>query len=123
MTTILIVEDNPITQRVLGLTLSSRDYHIIQAGNGVEALARLNDTPIDLMLSDVNMPQMDGLTLLRHVRDDQRFMTLPVIMLTANGQEAIRSTAVSLGADGFLTKPVGSQELLETISRCIYAKT
>lgn len=122
MPTILIVEDNVLTQRVLGMALRSAGYSVATAGNGIEALERLQDTPVDLMLSDIAMPQMDGLTLLRHVRDDAAYAALPVVLLTANGQATIRDQALALGADGFLTKPTGSRELLETISRFVYAQ-
>lgn len=123
MATILIVEDNPLMQRILGLALGNQGYHVIMAGNGLEAIKRLEDTPVDLALVDVGMPQMDGLTLLGRLRADDRYAALPVVMLTANGQEAVRSQALSLGADGFLTKPTSSRDLLDTISRFVYAQT
>lgn len=122
MTNILIVEDNVLTQRVLGMALRSAGYTIVTAANGREALERLNDTPVDLIVTDVAMPYMDGLTLLRHIRNDELYAALPVVVLTANGQTTVRDQAIMLGADGFLTKPTGSRELLETISRFVYAQ-
>lgn len=123
MTTILIVEDNALTQRVLQLTLHNQGYQVIVAGNGIEAIEQLEHTRVDLAVIDVLMPLMDGLSLLRYLRDDNRYETLPVIMLTANSQDSIRSQALAIGADGFLTKPTSSRELLDTVSRFVYAQT
>jgi CheY-like chemotaxis protein len=123
MPTILIVEDNALTQRVLQLTLANQSYQVIVAGNGFEAIERLEHTQVDLAVVDVAMPLMDGLALLRYLRDHDRYETLPVVMLTANSQDSIRSQALAIGADGFLTKPTSSRELLDTVSRFVYAQT
>jgi CheY-like chemotaxis protein len=119
VTKILIVEDYPVTQRVLSLTLKNSGYDVQVASHGLEALERLNQAPVDLALIDIAMPEMDGLELLRRLRSDKRFTALPVIMLTASGQDEDRATALNIGADGFLTKPTSSRELLETIQRFI----
>lgn len=119
MAKILIVEDYPVTQRVLSLTLKNSGHDVHIANHGVEALAQLNREPVDLALVDIAMPEMDGLELLRQLRNDERYNALPVIMLTASGQDEDRATAINIGADGFLTKPTSSRELLETIQRFI----
>ena len=116
---ILIVEDYPVTQRVLSLTLKNSGHDVQIANHGVEALQQLDIAPVDLALVDIAMPEMDGLELLRHLRSDKRYNALPVIMLTASGQDEDRQTALNIGADGFLTKPTSSRELLETIQRFI----
>ena len=116
---ILIVEDYPVTQRVLSLTLKNSGHDVQIANHGVEALEQLDIAPVDLALVDIAMPEMDGLELLRHLRNDKRYNALPVIMLTASGQDEDRQTALNIGADGFLTKPTSSRELLETIQRFI----
>ncbi len=123
MTNILIVEDNVLTQRVLSIALRSAGYTVITAANGVEALERLAENPVDLVVTDLAMPHMDGLTLLRHIRNNDQYAAVPVVIITANGQTTVRSQALALGADGFLTKPTGSRDLLETISRFVYAHT
>ena len=119
MATILIVEDYPVTQRVLSLTLKNNGHNAVIAGNGVEALERLQETTVDLALVDIAMPEMDGLELLRHLRADSRYQSLPVIMLTASGQDDDRAAALSVGANGFLTKPASSRELIEAVTRFI----
>ncbi len=116
---ILVVEDYPVTQRVLSLTLRNSGHDVTVAGDGEEALRKLGQAPVDLALVDIAMPEIDGLTLLRHLRSDNRFQSLPVIMLTASGQDEDRAMALSIGADGFLNKPTSSRELIETISRFV----
>ncbi len=116
---ILIVEDYPVTQRVLSLTLKNSGHDVQIASHGFEALEQLNLGPVDLALVDIAMPEMDGLELLRQLRNDSRYNALPVIMLTASGQDEDRAAALTIGADGFLTKPTSSRELLETINRFI----
>jgi len=119
MTTILIVEDYPVTQRVLGTTLRNEGYTVVIAAHGLEALEALANTAVDLALVDIAMPEMDGLTLLQHLRADPRYRQLPVVMLTASGQDEDRAQALALGANGFLTKPASSQELVSTISQFV----
>ncbi len=116
---ILIVEDYPVTQRVLSLTLKNSGHDVQIANHGLEALQQLNLGTVDLALVDIAMPEMDGLELLRQLRNDARYNALPVIMLTASGQDEDRATALTIGADGFLTKPTSSRELLETINRFV----
>lgn len=119
MAKILIVEDYPVTQRVLSLTLRNSGHDVVLANHGAEALQQLDTDKVDLALVDIAMPEMDGLTLLRLLRSDERYTQMPVIMLTASGQDEDRAVALSIGADGFLTKPTSSRELIETINRFI----
>jgi CheY-like chemotaxis protein len=119
MATILVVDDNAVNLRMMGYTLQKNGHTIITALNGREALDRLNETFVDLVLTDLTMPEMDGLTLLMHVRADQRYGHLPVIMLTASGQDEDRHTAREAGANEFLTKPTSSRELADTVNRLL----
>lgn len=115
MATILVVDDYTVTQRVLGHILRRGDYEVITALNGVEALDILREQSVDLVICDIAMPAMDGITLLRHIRADAHWQHLPVIMLTASGEDEYRVQAEMEGANGFLTKPVSSDELLKTV--------
>lgn len=119
MAKILIVEDDLATQRMLTLTLHNSGHEIIIANHGGEALETLSHESVDLALVDVAMPEMDGLTLLQTLRQDTRYDSLPVIMLTASGQDQDRITALALGVQGFLIKPTSSGELLAIINGCI----
>jgi two-component system chemotaxis response regulator CheY len=119
MTTILIVDDNVISQRMLSFTLEKGGYDVVTALHGAEAIERLAARQCDLVIADLNMPVMDGITLLRHLRADRNHSTLPFIMLTASGQDGDRQTARRAGASDFLTKPTSSRELIETVDRLL----
>ena len=119
MSTILVVDDSPVIQRLLSLTLQRAGYHVLAVSNGQEALERLGDTAIDLAIVDLAMPEMDGLTLLQTIRSDAIHPQLPVIMLTASGQDQNRLTAREAGANAFLTKPASSRVLIETVGRLL----
>jgi two-component system, chemotaxis family, chemotaxis protein CheY len=117
MALILIVDDYPVTQRLIGQILQNNGHESVIANNGVEALEMLEAESFDLLIVDIAMPEMDGITLLRHLRADVRFAALPVIMLTASGQDEDRIDAEAAGADDFLTKPASSHQLIETVNR------
>lgn len=117
MSTILIVDDAPVIQRLLSLTLRRVGHTVVTVSDGYEALELMGDMAIDLAIVDLAMPDMDGLTLLHMIRTDATYSSLPVIMLTASGQDHDRLRAREAGANDFLTKPTSSRELIATISR------
>ena len=117
MGVILVVDDEPVTQLMLGLMLQRSNYEVITAVDGQEAMNHLASEKIDLAIIDVNMPKMDGMTMLQRLRADKRYENLPVIMFTAQGQERIREEAAEKGATGFLTKPASSAEVTSTVAR------
>jgi CheY-like chemotaxis protein len=117
MKTILIVDDKPIDQRVLSYRLQKSGHRVITAAHGREALERLVNTPCDLIISDLSMPEMDGITLLQQLRRDHRFMHLPFIVHSSSGHDQDRLRARLEGANEYLSKPTSSQELAETVNR------
>lgn len=119
MPSILTVDDYSVTQRVLGHILQHGGHTTYAAENGLEALDVLEKTEIDLIVLDIAMPGMDGITLLRQLRGDERYAHIPIIMLTASGQDEDRMDAEAAGADEFLTKPIGSTDLLNAVERLL----
>jgi two-component system, chemotaxis family, chemotaxis protein CheY len=119
MQIILVVEDHRVMQRVLSYTLTRARYDIVIAQHGVEALAYLEQHDCDLVIADVAMPEMDGLTLLKRLRAQEQWRELPVIMLTASVDDSYRVSADALGVSAFLTKPTSSRELLRTVERVL----
>lgn len=117
MGVILVVDDEPVTQLMLGLMLQRSNYKVITAVDGQEAMNHLASEKVDLAIIDVNMPKMDGMTMLQRLRADKRYEKLPVIMFTAQGQERVRQEATQKGATGFLTKPASSAEVTSTVAR------
>ena len=122
MARILIVDDNAVLRRVISVTLRKAGYTVLAAENAAEAVRLLAEAPVDLMLLDVAMPETDGLTLLRRLRADVRYKKLPIVMLTASGQDEDRFSAHAEGANDFLTKPASSAELVDTVRRWLPAQ-
>jgi len=119
MTTVLVVDDELSIRRMLGYMLGKTDYTVLMASNGEEALEQLAANPVSVVLLDVAMPNMDGLTLLRHVRAIPDYQALPVIMLTASTDEVKRAKALNAGANVFLNKLIKPSELLAAIDQSI----
>lgn len=112
MATILVVDDYAVTQRMLTYQLIKQGHQVVTANNGYEALDSLSDLEVDLMIVDLAMPEMDGLTVLRQLRSSQRHRSLPIIMLTASGKEQDRIQSLKAGANAFLTKPFNVWQLV-----------
>jgi CheY-like chemotaxis protein len=119
MSKILVVDDYPITRKLLSYQLRNYGHETILAANGREALRCLSEGAVDLAILDIAMPEMDGISLLIRLRADERYMSLPGIMLTASGQDNDRMIAETEGISGFLTKPDCSIELNEAVTRCL----
>lgn len=119
MATILVADDSPVSRRLISYTLQRNGHTVITVSDGQEALAQLMETTFDLVIADLSMPNVDGLTLLRALRNDERRCDLPLIMLTASGQDEDRLKAQATGANDFLTKPTSSRQLTETVSRLL----
>jgi two-component system, chemotaxis family, chemotaxis protein CheY len=116
---VLIVDDSAairkILQRVLRQTgMSIRTIH--EAGDGLEALAVLNNQSVDLVLTDINMPRMDGLQLLGAVKAAPQLQAIPVVMITTEGGEAKVGEAVRLGAAGYVRKPFTADQIKEKLA-------
>jgi two-component system, OmpR family, KDP operon response regulator KdpE len=109
---ILIVDDEPQITRVLKTTLSSQGYGVRTAIDGEDALRQLKNWTPDLIITDLRMPNMDGLELCRRVRTDSR---LPIIVLSVKGEETIKVEALDAGADDYIIKPFSTNELLARV--------
>jgi two-component system, chemotaxis family, chemotaxis protein CheY len=119
MAKILIVDDNQVSHQILRVLLERDDHEVASVFNGQEAIEKLDHTNIDLVITDVNMPVMDGIELLKWIRKDQRFIETPVIVLTASGKSKMPEIASREGATGFLTHPFSSWELNQLVNSCL----
>jgi two-component system phosphate regulon response regulator PhoB len=113
--TILIVEDEPAIQTLLALNLKRGGHRVIAATDAESALHRIRETLPDLVLLDWMLPGISGLEMARRLRADTRSRTLPIIMLTARGEESDKVQALEAGADDYVTKPFSSRELMARI--------
>lgn len=119
MATILVADDDPVIQRLLSFILEQDGHEVVLAEDGMEAIARVEDTAVDLLLLDVNMPRLNGLDVLRRVRGSEGRDSLPVVILTASGQDRDADVAAELGVTQFMTKPFSSRALRSTLNRLL----
>ena len=109
---ILVVDDEAQITRVLKTSLSAQGYGIRTASDGMQALLEMKTWPPDLIITDLRMPNMDGLQLCRQIRSESR---IPIIVLSVKGEEAIKVEALDAGADDYITKPFSINELLARV--------
>jgi two-component system KDP operon response regulator KdpE len=114
--TVLVAEDERPLRDFVRRNLEVRGYHVLAAGNGLEAMAHFNSESIDLVVVDLMMPHMDGLEVIRRIRQASQ---VPVVVLSALDEEADKVRALNMGADDYLTKPFGVDELLARIQAVI----
>jgi two-component system, OmpR family, phosphate regulon response regulator PhoB len=119
MTTILIVDDEPAILDLVRFTLEDAEVRVVEASDGVEALALARRLRPDLILLDVHMPRLDGLEACRQIRRDPALAGTPVVMLTAAGQDADRARGREAGADEYLTKPFSPLALLALVEALV----
>ena len=118
--TILIVEDEPDTALALKDRLEMEGYRAVTAADGVEALEKLKESKPSLILSDIMMPRMNGYQLCRKIKNEAESSKIPVILLTAKGQESDKYWGDESGCNGYITKPFEMDELLNKVAK--YAK-
>jgi CheY-like chemotaxis protein len=118
---ILLVEDNPVNQKVASRLLEKAGHTVVVAGNGKEALRTLDERPFDLVLMDVQMPEMDGLQATARIREREQGTDrrLPIVALTAYALKGDRERCLEAGMDGYVTKPVQVQALFRAMSEAL----
>ncbi|MBF0138141.1 MAG: response regulator [Magnetococcus sp. DMHC-1] len=120
--TILTVDDSVSIRKMIVINLENAGYKVIEAKDGVEAIAKMAETPVDLVITDLNMPHMDGLTLLQHLRADPAHHFTPILLLTTESDITLRNQGKDLGANGWIVKPFkGQDQLLKAVHRFLPA--
>ncbi len=115
---VLIVDDSAVMRKIVDRSLRQAGIviqEVLEAGNGVEALAHMQKTRVNLILSDINMPTMDGLELVRQLQNVENAKGVPIVMITTEGGEAHVVQALSSGAQGYIRKPFSSDQIKERI--------
>jgi two-component system chemotaxis response regulator CheY len=115
---ILIVDDSSVMRKIIDRSLRQAGLEIkevFEASNGVEALARMQETRVDLILSDINMPTMDGLELVRQLQAVENAKGVPIVMITTEAGESHVVQALSCGARGYIRKPFSPDQIKERI--------
>ena len=115
--TALVVEDNQTMRQLIVFALSRiRGMRVVEAGNGVEALQKLAPPAwFDVILTDVNMPVMDGLKLVQRIRQDSELKAIPIIVITTEGSASDRERALALGVDAYIVKPIQSPQVVQAV--------
>jgi two-component system chemotaxis response regulator CheY len=117
--TILTVDDSGSMRGMVAFTLRAAGYQVVEAVDGKEGLEKASDHPFDLVLTDQNMPTMDGLTLIRSLRALPNYQAVPILMLTTESGDDMKSRGRAAGATGWLVKPFDPEQLAEIVTRVI----
>jgi two-component system chemotaxis response regulator CheY len=117
--TILIVDDSASFRQVVALTLKGAGYDVVEAGDGKDALTKLDGRKIHLIISDVNMPNMDGIAFLKQVKVHPNYKFTPVVMLTTEGQDAKKNEGKEAGAKAWIVKPFMPPQVLDAVAKLV----
>jgi two-component system chemotaxis response regulator CheY len=117
--TILAVDDSATIRRMVGFTLEGAGYEVLEAVDGADGLAKARSRTVDLVLTDQNMPRMDGLSLIRALRALPQYRAVPILVLTTESGAEIKSQGRAAGATGWLVKPFDPRRLVEVVQRVI----
>lgn len=117
--TILSVDDSASIRQMVRLTLQSAGYNVIEASDGCEAIERVRSASVQMVVTDLNMPNMDGLTLIRELRAMSSFKGVPILFLTTESDDGKKQAAKTAGATGWITKPFKQEQLLAVVKKVI----
>jgi two-component system chemotaxis response regulator CheY len=120
--TTLIVDDSASMRQLVSFTLRQAGHEVIEGANGQEALGKLNGSKVDLVVTDLNMPVMDGIGFIKAIRSRPESRFTPVLMLTTESQEAKKREGQAAGATGWIVKPFNPEQLLKTVARVMPAQ-
>ena len=116
---ILAVDDSASIRQMVAFTLKSSGYEVIEAVDGMDGLEKAKSKSVNLILTDQNMPRMDGLTLIKSLRALPQYKTVPILMLTTESSDAMKAQGRAAGATGWLVKPFDPQKLIEVVKKVI----
>lgn len=120
MPRILAVDDSPSMRKMVSFTLAGAGYEVVQAVDGQDAYEKAQQQRFDLVLTDQNMPRLDGLGLTRKLREHPDFTTTPILVLSTESSELMKQAGRAAGATGWLVKPFDPVRLLEVIKKVIH---
>jgi two-component system, chemotaxis family, chemotaxis protein CheY len=116
----LVVEDSPTMRQLIVFALRRiRGLEVLEADDGVDALRKMAASKLDIILTDINMPIMDGLKLVKRVRSDEALKHIPIIIITTEGAEEDRQRALALGANAYITKPIQAPQVIAKVKELL----
>ena len=116
---VLVVDDSSSVRQVVGIAMKSAGYDVIEACDGRDALGKLTGQKVHLIISDVNMPHMDGITFIKEVKKLANYKFTPIIMLTTESQESKKAEGQAAGAKAWVVKPFQPAQMLAAVSKLI----
>ena len=117
--TILTVDDSVSIRQMVAFTLKSAGFSVVEAVDGADGLEKAKSQPVNLVLTDQNMPRMDGISLVRALRSLPQYRATPILMLTTESGDAMKAQGKAAGATGWLVKPFNPQRLLEVVNKVL----
>lgn len=115
--TILVVDDSASLRQVVGIALKGAGYDVVEGVDGKDALTKLDGRKVNLIISDVNMPNMDGIAFVKAVKQHPNYKFTPIIMLTTESQEAKKAEGQAAGAKAWVVKPFKPEQMLAAVSK------
>src|SRR6478609_2027206 len=116
---ILVVDDSESIRELVGLTLESSGYQVSKGVDGQDAMKFLDGSEIDLVITDLNMPNVDGIQFIKEIRKTTGYATIPILMLTTESQAAKKDEAKAAGATGWIVKPFVQDKLLQVVKKVV----
>jgi two-component system chemotaxis response regulator CheY len=116
---ILTVDDSPSIRQMIKVTLAPAGHNVIEAGDGAQGLEKAKAGKLDLVITDLNMPVMNGLDFIRALRALPAFVGLPIVFLTTESNDAVKAEAKKAGATGWITKPFKQEQLLAVVAKLV----
>lgn len=117
--TIMVVDDSVSLRQVVAIALKGAGYEVIEASDGKDALGKMTGQKINLIISDVNMPNMDGITLVKEVKKHPSYKFTPIIMLTTESQDTKKQEGQAAGAKAWVVKPFKPEQMLDAVSKLV----
>ena len=118
--TCLVVEDSPMMRQLIVFALHRmRELEVVEADDGVDAMRKLAGAKFDIVVTDINMPIMDGLKLVKRIRSDEAHKNVPIIIITTEGSQEDRSRALALGANAYITKPIQAPQVIAKVKELL----
>lgn len=116
---IMTVDDSTSVRQMVAFTLKSAGYDVIEAEDGREAIAKINGAGVNMVITDLNMPNMDGIDLIKHLRGNPAYRFIPIVMLTTESQAAKKQEGRAAGATGWMVKPFKPEQLLGVVKKVL----
>lgn len=115
--TILVVDDSSTVRKFVSVSLSMQGFHVVTAEDGMDALEKLPKEPVDLIITDLNMPNMDGMELIRSLRTNTTFKEIPIIILTSLKEDTLKEESQTMGIHSYLNKPFSLEKVQYEVAK------